>query len=152
DVTAIGPTYVLSARLVSADSGMELAAFRESADDQKGIISAVDRLSKKVRARIGESLKTVRDTRPLEQVTTPSLEALRRYALADHAIMYENDNQKGIRLLQDAIMLDSGFAMAYRKLGVVLGNTGAPPEQRNAALQRAYDNRDRLTEAERDMT
>ena len=152
DVTALGPAYVLSVRLVSADSGIELAAFRESADDQKGIIPAVDRLSKKLRARIGESLKTVRDAKPLEMVTTPSLEALRKYALADHAITYENDNGKGIRLLQEAIALDSGFAMAYRKLGVVLSNTGAPPEQRNAALQRAYENRDRLTEAERNLT
>src|SRR5262249_62208742 len=41
DVTAIGPTYVLSARLVTADSGIELAAFRESAIDQQGIIPAV---------------------------------------------------------------------------------------------------------------
>ena len=152
DVTAVGPTYVLSVHLFSADSGIELAAFRESADDQKGIIPAVDRLSKKLRGRIGESLKTVRDAKPLEQVTTPSLDALRKYALADHAITYEGDNQKGIRLLQEAIALDSGFAMAYRKLGVVLGNTNAPPEQRNAALQRAYDNRERLTDWERYLT
>ena len=152
DVSEIGPTYVLSVRLVSADSGVELAAFRESADDARGVIPAVDRLSKKLRAKIGESLRTVRDSKPLEQVTTASLDALRKYAQADHAISVDGDNPKGIALLQDAIALDTGFAMAYRKLGVVLGNTGAPPEQRAAALEKAYAHRDRLTEEERYLT
>ena len=152
DVSAVGPSFVLSVRLVSADSGSELAAFRETADDAKGVIPAVDRLSKKLRAKIGESLRTVRDSKPLEQVTTASLDALRKYAQAEHAIMVEGDNIKGAALLQEAIALDTAFAMAYRKLGVVLGNTGAPPAQRVGALEKAYEHRDRLTEVERYMT
>ena len=47
---------MLSARLVGLD-GAELVAVRETAADEGEILSAIDRLSKRVRERIGESLK-----------------------------------------------------------------------------------------------
>ncbi len=152
DISAVGPSYILQVRLVSADSGVELAAFRETANDAAGVIPAVDRLSRKLRGRIGESLKTVRSSVPLEQVTTGSLEALRKYAQAERAFNSDGDGQRATALLQEAIALDTSFAMAYRKLGVVLGNIGAPPDQRVAALTKAYEHRDRLTEGERYLT
>jgi tetratricopeptide (TPR) repeat protein/tRNA A-37 threonylcarbamoyl transferase component Bud32 len=152
EISAVGPAYVLQVRLFSADSGQELAAFRETASDAAGVIPAVDRLSRKLRGKIGESLKSVRASSPLEQVTTGSLEALRKYAQADRSYSIDGDGAKASALLQEAIALDTSFAMAYRKLGVVLGNTGAPPEQRAAALTKAYEHRDRLTEAERYLT
>ena len=152
DVSAIGPTYVLSVRLVSADSGQELAAFRASADDAKGIIPAVDKLSKQLRAKIGESLRAVRTSKPLEQVTTGSLEALAKYSQAERAINVDGDYIRGLVLLQEAIALDTSFAMAYRKLGVVLINTNGPPEQRAAALEKAFAHSDRLPDAERYLT
>ena len=152
DVSAIGPTYVISVRLVSADSGQELAAFRASADDAKGIIAAVDKLSKQLRAKIGESLRSVRTSKPLEQVTTGSLAALAKYSQAERAINADGDNVRGAVLLQEAIALDTSFAMAYRKLGVVLSNTNGPPEQRAAALEKAFAHSDRLTDAERYLT
>jgi tetratricopeptide (TPR) repeat protein/tRNA A-37 threonylcarbamoyl transferase component Bud32 len=152
DISSVGPSYILQVRLISADSAQELAAFRETANDAAGVIPAVDRLSRKLRGKVGESLKTVRASTPLEQVTTGSLEALRKYAQADRSYSIDGDGAKASALLQEAIALDSSFAMAYRKLGVVLGNTGAPPEQRAVALTKAYEHRDRLTEAERYLT
>jgi hypothetical protein len=73
----VGGRYVIALRLVSAQTGDELATFRETAKDQSEILPVVDRLAKEVRAKIGESLRTVQGAPPLEQVTTPSLEALR---------------------------------------------------------------------------
>ena len=75
----VGGRYVIAMRLVSAQTGDELATFRETADDQSEILPTVDRLAKEVRAKIGESLKNVQSAPPLEQVTTPSLEALKKY-------------------------------------------------------------------------
>ena len=76
--------------------------------------------SKQLRAKIGESLRTVRTSKPLEQVTTGSLEALAKYSQAERAINADGDYMRGLILLQQAIALDTSFAMAYRKLGVVL--------------------------------
>src|SRR5438132_803449 len=59
------------------------------------------------------------------------------------------DVETAISLLREATALDTGFAMAYRKLGVVLGNSGAAREQILAATRKAFEHRDRLPEVER---
>ena len=48
--------------------------------------------------------------------------------------------------------LDTAFAMAWRKLGVVLGNRGQETSRAMEALARAYEHRDRLTRVERYIT
>ncbi|HKH93286.1 MAG TPA: protein kinase [Gemmatimonadaceae bacterium] len=148
NLLGIGGRYVLALRLVSAQTGGELATFRETADDQSEILPAVDRLAKEVRARIGESLRHVQSAPPLEQVTTSSLEALRLYVQGSRAITESGDFARGSALLEEAIALDTGFAMAYRKLGVEYGNRGLR-EKRNEYFEKAFAHRDRLSDPER---
>src|SRR6266704_2942279 len=147
-IDPVGRGYVLSAELVSAPDGAVLVALRENARDDGAIIEAVDRLSGKLRERIGESLKTIRASEPLEQVTTGSLEALRKYSQAVKA-NDAGEYARAISSLKEAIGLDTGFAMAYRKLGVVLNNTGAGPSRVAEAATQAFRHRDRLTPLER---
>jgi eukaryotic-like serine/threonine-protein kinase len=143
----VGGRYVIALRLVSAQTGEELATFRESADTQSEILPAVDRLAKEVRAKIGESLKHVQGAPPLEQVTTSSLEALKKYVQGVRVIG-DGDFAKGAALLEEAVAIDTGFAMAYRKLGIEYGNR----QLREKALgyyELAVRHLDRLTDAER---
>ena len=151
DISQVGTSgsYIVSARLIDAQSGNELVAFRETAPEPGQIIVAVDRLSKRLREKIGESLREIRSNPPLEQVTTPSLEALRKYAEATRLIDQGGDIRREIALLEDAIRLDTTFAMAYRKLGVVLSNTGIDRERANKMLVRAIEYSTRLTDVER---
>ncbi len=151
EISAVGRSYVLVARIISAQDGSELIAIRETAPDDAGIVTAIDRLSGKVRERIGESLRTIRGGEPLEKVTTNSLEALRLYSEANH-LSDQGEAGKAIPILQQAIALDSGFAMAWRKLAVALANVGASFEEQAAATMRAYQHRDRLPELERELT
>jgi tetratricopeptide (TPR) repeat protein/tRNA A-37 threonylcarbamoyl transferase component Bud32 len=148
-VTTIGGKYALSARLLSAQTGEELAAVRETADDEGDIIPSIGRLSRKLRSRVGESLRTIQNARALDQVTTPSLAALQKYVAANRAFRTEGDFAKGEALLLEAIALDSGFAMAYRRLGIELLNQGTAPVRMQQALSRAYEHRDRLSDVER---
>src|SRR5204863_6041 len=60
-ITPVGGSYIVTARLVNAQSGDELAVFRETAKDAEDIIPTVDRLTRQLRGRIGESLKSVKD-------------------------------------------------------------------------------------------
>ena len=151
EISALGKSYVISARILSAADGSELVALRETADNDTGIVAALDRLSGRVRERIGESLKTIRGGQPLAQVTTASLEALRLYSEA--APLSEHGQEgRAIPLLEQAIAIDSGFAMAWRKLAVALDNSRASHERVVAATMRAYQHRDRLTEVERQLT
>ncbi|HEV8194991.1 MAG TPA: protein kinase [Gemmatimonadales bacterium] len=148
EIAPLGSGYVLSVRLVGTRDGATLLAERETANDASGLIPAVDRLSKKVREGIGESLRTIRGGEPLEAVTTGSLEALRKYSQGTHAAdLGEHDQARS--LLEAAVRLDSNFAMAHRKLAVVLGNMGADNGLVVAETRKAYELRDRLPDMER---
>src|SRR5437762_824347 len=149
-VDPLGRGYVVSAVLVSAADGAALVSVRETAQDDGAIIAAVDRLSHRLRERIGESLKTIRASDPLEQVTTRSLEALRKYSQGVRASDAADVARAGT-LLEEAIALDTTFAMAYRKLAVVLSNSGGATSRIVAAATKAFRHRDRLTPLERDL-
>ena len=151
DISPIGGGYLLSAKLISATDGSELVALRETADAPSGLLPALDRLSKHMRERIGESLRSIRAGAPLEQVTTPSLEALRLYTAANQAFE-EGDDPKSMDLLRQAVRVDSGFAMAWRKLAVLLSNNRASNSDVIDASTKAYQHRDRLPEIERYQT
>ena len=149
-IDPLGRGYVVSAELESAADGTALVSLRETAQDDGAIIAAVDRLSHKLRERIGESLKTIRSSDPLEQVTTRSLEALRKYSQGVRA-SDAADMVRAATLLEEAIALDTTFAMAYRKLAVVLSNSGGAQSRISAAATQAFRHRDRLTPFERDL-
>lgn len=151
DIASIGRGYVLSASLVAAANGQVLTAMRETAESAGALIGAIDRLSRKLRERIGESLKSIRASEPLEQVTTRSLEALRRYTQAVRA-EDAGDYVRAAALCQEATTLDTGFAMAYRKLAVALGFAGAPQGRIVAATAKAFALRERLPDVERYLT
>jgi tetratricopeptide (TPR) repeat protein len=146
-LVGVGGRYVLALRLLSAQTGDPLATFRETANTQSEILPAVDRLAKEVRARIGESLRNVQSAPPLEQVTTPSLDALKKYVQGVRTVG-EGDFSRGVALLEEAVAIDTGFAMAYRKLGVEYGNRGFR-EKAGEYYDKAYAHVDRLSDAER---
>jgi eukaryotic-like serine/threonine-protein kinase len=152
EIRRVGGSYVLSVQLVAAQGGDVLAAFRETAPDATAILGAVDRLSRRLRARIGDSLRSIRGAEPLEQVTTASLEALRKYSLAVRASERAGDYAKAIVLLQEATALDTGFAMAYRKLGIIFFDMFEQRTREVEALTKAFQHRDRMTDRERYLT
>jgi tetratricopeptide (TPR) repeat protein len=152
EVLSVGGKYLISARLIETMTGNPLVALQESADSDREILTAIDRLTKRLRERVGESLRSVREARPLEQVTTPSLEALRKYVQGSRALSFEGDYNKGVALLEEAIALDGAFAMAYRRLSVELSNRGGQPVRTMELIKKAYDHRDRLSDAERYLT
>jgi TolB-like protein len=82
EVHALGAGYLLLGNLVSPTTGDVLASVRETAADDAELIVALDRLSAGLRDRIGEPLKAIRASPSLDQVTTPSLAALRQYSQA----------------------------------------------------------------------
>ncbi|HEY6235318.1 MAG TPA: tetratricopeptide repeat protein, partial [Candidatus Elarobacter sp.] len=148
DIATVGTTYIVSARLIAPESGDVIAAYRQTARDANALVPAIDALSREFRAKIGESLRSVNTSPSLARVTTSSLDALRKYTQGVRA--GDDDNEaRAVDLLEEAVALDSDFAMAYRKLGVYLSNMGNQPARSYANGKRAYDLRDRLPERER---
>jgi tetratricopeptide (TPR) repeat protein len=148
NLLGIGGKYVVSLRLMSPQSGDVLATFSENANSAADLLPTIDKLAKQVRAKIGESLRNVQTTPPLEQVTTGSLDALKKYVAGNRAGAMDGDFAKGAQLLEEAIAIDTSFAMAYRKLAVIYGNRGMV-DKSEPLLEKAYAHRDRLSDAER---
>jgi tetratricopeptide (TPR) repeat protein len=151
-IAKIGQSYVITARLASALDGSDLASFREEAANEDELLPALGRLSKNVRTKAGESLKSIRASTELERVTTPSLPALRKYVEGARLADEEGEIERGIEMLREAVVLDTGFAMAWRKLSVLLNNEGRDREGMITAISTAYRHRARLTEMERLLT
>ena len=150
-VVPAGGGYIVTARLIAAESGDELASYHESAKDAGDLIPSVDRLTKSLRGKIGESLKSVHDAPRLDQVSTASLGALRSYAAGLHANDIVGDYQGAVDYFHDAIRQDSTFAMAYVQLAYSLQGIGGARRltEANDALAAAFRLRDRLPERER---
>lgn len=149
-VEPVAGQYVVTLRLVEPESGDDLAAFRETAADSSRLLDAVDRVSKQLRRRIGESLRGVQASPALARVTTSSLSALQAYSRGSR-FSDAGKQEEALPFLQRAVVLDTAFAMAWRKLGIVYANLGRRPEAVEA-LTRAYNSRDRLPELEKRIT
>lgn len=149
DVHAVGSTIVLTARLVAAPSGDELAAAREVARDSSDLIPAIERLSRSLRHRIGENVRQVSEALPLSRVTTSSLTALEKYT-EGLRLLDSGERAQGVALLEQAVAIDSGFATAWRMLGTTYSVLGEPGRAADA-LGKAFANRMRLTYRERHL-
>ncbi len=147
-VGSAGTGYLFVASMQAAESGTVLASFREAARGPDEVIDAIDKLSQDIREKAGESLRVIKSEEPLEKVSTSSLEALRKYAEADR-LSEQAEYSRAISALREAIDLDPAFAMAYRRLAVLLQNSGVSLSDQVDATTQAYELRDRLTERER---
>jgi tetratricopeptide (TPR) repeat protein len=130
---------------ISPEPQRVMISRRETAPSEEELIPAIDRLSKGLRERIGEPLTSLRQAQALPEVTTSSLGALQNYAEGRRAWL--DDRARG--LLEEAIALDSGFAMAWRGLGVFFANRGEARSRWVHAFTRAFELRDRLPQRER---
>jgi len=81
-IAKLGSQYVLGLRAKNCRTGAVLADEQAQAARKEDVLNALSEIASKFRARVGESLTTVKkyDT-PLAEATTPSLEALRAYSM-----------------------------------------------------------------------
>jgi DNA-binding SARP family transcriptional activator len=149
EMVGIGSSYLISVRLIATTSGAELVHFSAPAADSNNLLLAVDVLAANLRRAAGETVRNVENARPVERVTTESLEALGKYVRATRALDVEGALGKGLTLLDEAIALDSTFAMAYRRLAIELNDRGGNDARVRGLIERAYAHRARLTDQER---
>ena len=138
----------LACDAVNCKTGDVLAQEQVTADNKEHVIKALGEAATKLRGKLGESLSTVEkfDT-PMDQVTTPSLEALK--ALSEgRKILQEQGSAAAIPFFNRAIELDPNFAAAYLALGISYSNM-REPGLASQNLTKAYDLRDRVSERER---
>ena len=147
-IAKIGTQYLLTIKAVNCESGKTLASTEAQASGENNVLEALGKVSIDLRNKLGESLNTIQkfDT-PLEQATTPSLEALKAYSSGIQTISTKG-SVAAIPFFKRAIELDPNFAQAYGYLGILAQDT----LESNLAVEyrkKAYELRDRTSEAER---
>ena len=147
-IAQIGTQYLLTLQAANCSNAELLASTEAQAGDKSHVLDALGKASTEIRNKLGESLSTVQkfDT-PLEQATTPSLEALQAYSIG-RRMMAGDDYADAPPLFQRAIRLDPNFAMAYARLGTSYSNLGETTIG-SENLKKAYELRDRASEPEK---
>jgi tetratricopeptide (TPR) repeat protein len=141
-----GTGYSVTLRATSVDDGKQIASAAGSATSEN-LVSTVGSMARQLRRELGERRDAIVAKRPLQQVTTPSFPAYRRYVLGLDRI-YAGDFAGGNRLLHEAIGIDSAFASAWAALGTShVFNRNL--DSARVAFSKALSFRDRLTETQR---
>ncbi len=147
-IAPLGSSFVVTLSALNAATGDNVAQSQQQADRKEDVLKALGRAASELRGKLGESLASIRQMdRPLDQATTSSLDALKAYAEAER-IRQTRGDLDSVPLYRHAIELDSNFAMAYARLGAVLGNLGEAESARRSLIE-AYNRRDRVSEHER---
>jgi len=117
-IALIGSRYNLILKAISCADGNVLASAESQANDKSHVLDALGKVASEMRSKLGESLSTLQKyNTPLEQATTPSIEALQSYSLGFRAVL-ANDNAEALSFFQRATELDPNFAMAYWAKGL----------------------------------
>lgn len=148
-IAKLGTQYVLGVRATNCRTGDHLADLQTTAESKEQVLKALGDVTGQLRAKLGESLTTVqRFNTPIEEATTPSLEALQAYSLGKATMIQKAESASCVPFFQRAIRLDPEFAIAYAALGNAysnLGEIGLAAEN----IRRAYELRQRVSEHER---
>jgi eukaryotic-like serine/threonine-protein kinase len=147
-ISSLGSQYVLGLKAENCHNGDFLAQEQVTASGKEQVLKALGDAATKLREKLGESLASVQKyDAPLENVTTPSLQALQAYSLANQAAQ-RTDDAGVTTFLQRAISLDPNFAMAYAGLGANYFNLGEPIRAAES-VRKAYELRGRTSEREK---
>ena len=147
-IAQFGTQYLLTLKAVNCVSGESLASTEAQASDKSHVLDALGKTASDIRNKLGESLSTVQKFDiPLEQATTPSLEALQAYSLGRKASAGA-EWSAAVPFFQQAIHLDPNFAMAYARLGTVYWNLGEVTLGAENT-RRAFELREHVSEEEK---
>src|ERR1700693_2107484 len=149
-IESLGKDYVITLHAITCQGGATLAREQIQAGDKEHVLNALGTASAAMRAKLGESLNSIQKlNRPLEQATTPSLEALQNYT-AGYSEMGQGQFLAAVPLFERAIALDPNFVMAYFMLGIAFNNAG-DIERSREYTHKAFGLIDRVSEFERDF-
>ncbi len=147
-ITSLGSQYVLGMRAKDCRSGAVIDEEQVQVERKEDVLKALTQIASRFRSRIGESISSVREHNvPLEEATTPSLEALKAYDTAVD-IGLSQGIASGVPLMKHAIELDPNFALAYAHLGLWYSSLGEVSLAKECNTK-AFELRNRVSERER---
>ncbi len=146
DLRASARLYVVTLEAFECSTGRSIAAADAKAERKEDVLKALGGVTSIVRQKLGETPLQQFDL-PIEQATTPSLEALQAYTLG-RAERAKGKEIESIPFFRRALELDPDFAAAHTMLSTVYGVLGELGQSEEHARE-AYARRDRVSERER---
>jgi eukaryotic-like serine/threonine-protein kinase len=147
-IAMLGSQYVLGLRAENCRSGEVLDDELVQAARKEDVLNAVSQIAQRFRTRAGEALVTVeKHATPLEEATTPSLEALKAYSNG-WKTQFTTGYQGSIPFFKRAVEIDPKFASAYASLGRAYGDEGETALSAESTTK-SYQLRERATDSER---
>ncbi len=148
-VSEVGRGLRFNLEVVDPNSGATVRVESADAAQASDLLPAMDQTLASLRTSLGESIKDInQNSAPLVQITTGNLEALRAFSQVELATAAGKVDE-GIALLQMAIELDPGFAMAHAMLGSALISYRRQFTEGVQELDRAVQLAERLSMKER---
>ncbi len=144
----MGESIRVDAQLHDAGTGRLLAGEHLVAERPEQVLRRVDLMARKLALHLGAPAADGDARASLTTAKTDDLEAYRHYSQALDAASALR-NAEAIELLEKAIALDPGFAMAHARIGYVYALNWNFGERARPHLEQAYRLMDRLTEKDR---
>jgi serine/threonine protein kinase len=141
-IAGLGSQYVIGLKAVNCNTGDVLAEAQEQAAGKEAVLKALDAAAVSLRGKLGESLSSVQKyATPVEDATTPSLEALKVFRLGEKTA-WAKGIIPALPFFKRAVELDPNFAMAY--VWMAFGSDEGAENSR-----KAYELREKVSERER---
>ena len=147
-IVGLGSQYVIGLKAVNCNTGDVLAEAQEQAAGKETVLRALDNAAMSLRGKLGESLSSVQKyATPVEEATTPSLEALKAYSLGVKT-SYAKGTAAALPFWKRSVELDPNFAMAYAWMSSHYRDRREVGRAAENALK-AHDLREKVSEWER---
>ncbi len=147
-IARLGHEYVIGVKAIDCTTGDVLAGVQAQAKDKEAVLKALDSAAASLRGKLGESLSSVQKyATPLEEASTPSLEALQAYSLGQKTKLSKGQTL-ALPFFKRAVELDPNFAMGYAGMAVAYGNLNEPGRAAENA-RKAYELREKVSDRER---
>jgi tetratricopeptide (TPR) repeat protein len=147
-IDLVGSHYIVGLHAVDCQTGATLGDAQAEAETRESVLKRLGEATDQLREKLGESLASVQHTsKPLDQATTSSLEALKAYTQG-RAVQWKQGDDASVPLHQRAVELDPNFARAYAALGMAQYNLGQYDASAKS-FTKAFELRNRVSERER---
>ena len=147
-IASLGSQYVISVDAVNCRTGDSLAREQVTAEAKEKVLPALGSVAARLRGQLGESLASIQKfDKPVEEVTTSSLEALKAFTQGVENFDRGRD-LVAIAFWQRAVELDPNFGMALQDLAGAYSNNGEELRAIEYA-RKSFALRDRVSEHEK---
>jgi tetratricopeptide (TPR) repeat protein len=147
-VSSVGRTTVVALAATDCTTGTTIARQQVDVERKEDVLRAMGTITAGVRESLGESRSSMaRHNVPIEEATTPSLDALKAYTEGTQRRAAGREPES-IPFFERAIALDPRFALAYTTLSSLYGGLGETGRSEELA-RLAFENREHVSERER---